>query len=212
MGGLCLGVPGRPRRQLAAGCVVDSFEPPVGAGGDAEGCADSSVCFRRTTLRFWLGAHGPQARIGASFDENRHCYRRSPRHLRRHLQAAQTNRQRNPQRRQRNPPVRGETNGAAGRRIAELERPKAKQRQQEGGDHGRQARYSGLGPMGPKPEYRAWRPPATATTWGRSSRGFRTLLRGTRPGPTGKRPRGVRRPRWPPSSEQWAWWTPPAGF
>ncbi|CNM88297.1 phiRv1 phage protein [Mycobacterium tuberculosis] len=152
MGGLCLGVPGRPRRQLAAGCVVDSFEPPVGAGGDAEGCADSSVCFRRTTLRFWLGAHGPQARIGASFDENRHCYRRSPRHLRRHLQAAQTNRQRNPQRRQRNPPVRGETNGAAGRRIAELERPKAKQRQQEGGDHGRQARYSGLGPMGPKPE------------------------------------------------------------
>ncbi len=47
---------------------------------------------------------------------------------------------------------------------------------------------------------------------GRSSRGFRTLLRGTRPGPTGKRPRGVRRPRWPPSSEQWAWWTPPAGF
>ncbi len=29
---------------------------------------------------------------------------------------------------------------------------KAKQRQQEGGDHGRQARYSGLGPMGPKPE------------------------------------------------------------
>lgn len=52
----------------------------------------------------------------------------------------------------------------------------------------------------------------TATTWGRSSRGFRTLLRGTRPGPTGKRPRGVRRPRWPPSSEQWAWWTPPAGF
>lgn len=34
---------------------------------------------------------------------------------------------------------------AAGRRIAELERPKAKQRQREGGDHGRQARYSGLG-------------------------------------------------------------------
>ncbi|WP_214515448.1 hypothetical protein, partial [Mycobacterium tuberculosis] len=68
------------------------------------------------------------------------------------LQAAQTNRQRNPQRRQRNPPVRGETNGAAGRRIAELERPKAKQRQREGQDHGRQARYSGLGPMGYKPE------------------------------------------------------------
>ncbi len=76
--------------------------------------------------------------------------RRSPRHLRRHLQAAQTNRQRNPQRRQRNPPVRGETNGAAGRRIAELERPKAKQRQAGRRDHGRQARYSGLGPMGPK--------------------------------------------------------------
>lgn len=36
---------------------------------------------------------------------------------------------------------------AAGRRIAELERPKAKQRQREGGDHGRQARYSGLGSM-----------------------------------------------------------------
>ncbi|WP_234777321.1 hypothetical protein [Mycobacterium tuberculosis] len=46
----------------------------------------------------------------------------------------------------------GETNGAAGRRIAELERPKAKQRQREGQDHGRQARYSGLGPMGYKPE------------------------------------------------------------
>ncbi|WP_055377751.1 ParB N-terminal domain-containing protein, partial [Mycobacterium tuberculosis] len=41
---------------------------------------------------------------------------------------------------------------AAGRRIAELERPKAKQRQREGGDHGRQARYSGLGSMEPKPE------------------------------------------------------------
>ncbi|CKQ51564.1 Hypothetical protein ERS027609_03276 [Mycobacterium tuberculosis] len=41
---------------------------------------------------------------------------------------------------------------AAGRRIAELERPKAKQRQREGQDHGRQARYSGLGPMGYKPE------------------------------------------------------------
>ncbi|KCE62134.1 prophage PhiRv1 protein, partial [Mycobacterium tuberculosis TKK_04_0005] len=82
---------------------------------------------------FWLGAHGLQTRIRASFDENRHCYRRSPRHLRRHLPAAQTNRQRNPQRRQRNPPVRGETNGAAGRRIAELERPKAKERQREGG-------------------------------------------------------------------------------
>ncbi|WP_272936123.1 phage terminase small subunit P27 family [Mycobacterium tuberculosis] len=52
-------MPGRPRRQLAAGCVVDSFEPPVGAGGDAEGCADSSVCFRRTTLRFWLWGPAP---------------------------------------------------------------------------------------------------------------------------------------------------------
>lgn len=31
---------------------------------------------------------------------------------------------------------------AAGRRIAELERPKAKQRQREGGDHGRQAPWS----------------------------------------------------------------------
>ncbi|WP_057354664.1 ParB N-terminal domain-containing protein [Mycobacterium tuberculosis] len=41
---------------------------------------------------------------------------------------------------------------AAGRRIGELERPKAKQRQREGGDHGRQARYSGLGSMEPKPE------------------------------------------------------------
>lgn len=38
------------------------------------------------------------------------------------------------------------------------------------------------------------------------------LLQGTRFGPTGKRPRGVRLPRWPPSSERWAWWTPKAGF
>ncbi|KAQ73083.1 prophage PhiRv1 protein, partial [Mycobacterium tuberculosis BTB10-092] len=90
----------------------------------------------------------------ASFDENRHCYRRSPRHLRRHLPAAQTNRQRNPQRRQRNPPVRGETNGAAGRRIAELERPKAKERQREGGRLGASITNAGFGPMEPKPSQR----------------------------------------------------------
>ncbi len=103
---------------------------------------------------FWFGAHGLQTRIRASFDENRHCYRRSPRHLRRHLPAAQTNRQRNPQRRQRNPPVRGETNGAAGRRIAELERPKAKERQREGGRLGASITNAGFGPMEPKPSQR----------------------------------------------------------
>lgn len=54
--------------------------------------------------------------------------------------------------------------------------------------------------------------PAAATIWARSSSGFPILLRGTRFGPTGKRPRGVRLPRWPPSSERWAWWTPKAGF
>ncbi|WP_234777858.1 hypothetical protein, partial [Mycobacterium tuberculosis] len=45
---------------VAAGCVVDSFEPLVGAGGDAEGCAYLlvSVALRR----LWF--HGTKAGIG----------------------------------------------------------------------------------------------------------------------------------------------------
>uniref|UniRef100_UPI002044E237 hypothetical protein n=1 Tax=Mycobacterium tuberculosis TaxID=1773 RepID=UPI002044E237 len=48
----------------------------------------------------------------------------------------------------------GETNGAAGRRIAELERPKAKERQREGGRLGASITNAGFGPMEPKPSQR----------------------------------------------------------
>ncbi|PRC78315.1 hypothetical protein DKM05_07115 [Mycobacterium tuberculosis variant bovis] len=76
---------------------------PLAAGSPSwNGRKPSSGNRKAATMaaRLDILAWGPwaQARIGASFDENRHCYRRSPRHLRRHLPAAQTNRQRNPQR------------------------------------------------------------------------------------------------------------------
>lgn len=43
---------------------------------------------------------------------------------------------------------------AAGRRIAELERPKAKERQREGGRLGASITNAGFGPMEPKPSQR----------------------------------------------------------